>query len=180
MVKTSFKRGALSIALVGIMAATLECVKLALASIPNVEAVTLFTALFAYVLGPLGVAASVVFVCIEPIIWGFGTWIISYFIYWPLVAVIFMLLGRAKIKNLILITAAAVILTAFFGVLTSFVDIGLFSGNFDNFFYRFSIYYARGIGFYATQIITNAVLFPLLFRVLCKNLKRALSTVRFV
>ena len=68
MVKPSFKRGALSIALVGIMAATLECVKLALASIPNVEAVTLFTALFAYVLGPLGVAASIVFVCIEPII----------------------------------------------------------------------------------------------------------------
>ena len=177
MVKPSFRRGALSIALVGIMAATLECVKLALASIPNVEAVTLFTALFAYVLGPLGVAASLVFVCIEPIIWGFGTWIISYFIYWPLVAVVFMLLGRAKVKNIILITSVAVILTAFFGVLTSFVDVGLFSGNFDNFFYRFSIYYARGIGFYVAQIITNAVLFPLLFRILTKAMKRAVLSI---
>ena len=177
MVKPSFKRGALSIALVGIMAATLECVKLALASIPNVEAVTLFTALFAYVLGPLGVAASLVFVCIEPIIWGFGTWIISYFIYWPLVAIVFMLLGRAKVKNIILITSVAVILTAFFGVLTSFVDVGLFSGAFDNLFYRFSIYYARGIGFYVTQIITNAVLFPLLFRILTKAMNRAVLSI---
>ena len=179
MVKPSFKRSALSIALVGIMAATLECVKLALASLPNVEAVTLFTALFGYTLGPLGVWAAVVFVCIEPLIWGFGTWIISYFIYWPLVAIVFMLLGRANIKNRIILTLTAVLLSAFFGVLTSLVDIGLFSGAFDNFFTRFAIYYARGIGFYLAQIITNAVLFPLLFCILNKALERALRSVGF-
>ena len=175
MVKPSFKRGALSIALVGIMAATLECVKLALASIPNVEAVTLFTALFAYVFGPLGVLAAVVFVCIEPLIWGVGTWMISYFIYWPLVAIIFMLLGRARVKNRIVITAVAVILTAFFGILTSFVDVGLFSGSFDNLFYRFSIYYARGISFYLAQIITNLIVFPTLFRPLTAALNKTVK-----
>lgn len=156
-----------AIALVGIMAATLECAKLALAAIPNVEAVTLLCALYGYIFGPLGIIASLVFVTAEPLFWGFGTWIISYYIYWPLVATVFMLLSRIKIqKKLILIpilTVAAVILTSFFGALTSLVDVGLFSGSYDRFFFRFSIYYMRGISFYLTQIITNAVLFPILF-----------------
>ena len=172
MVKPSFKRGALSIALVGIMAATLECVKLALASIPNVEAVTLFTALFAYVLGPLGVAASLVFVCIEPIIWGFGTWIISYFIYWPLVALVFMLLRRGGVRQTWLLTLAALILTLFFGVLSSLIDVGLFTGYYDKFFYRFGIYYLRGILFYMVQLAANAVAFPILFKPLYRELSR--------
>lgn len=178
MVRQSTRRIALSIALVGIMAATLECAKLALAALPNVEAVTVLTALFAYSFGSIGIFAAVVFVCIEPIIWGFGTWMISYFIYWPLVALVFAILGKAKIKNLFLITGIAVLLTAFFGVLTSFVDVGLFSGSFDNLFYRFSIYYARGITFYLTQIITNAILFPLLFPIFSRVLSGVAKRMR--
>ena len=129
---------ALSIALVGIMAASIECVKLALAFLPNVEAVTLLTALYSFSFGWYGIAAAVVFVCIEPLIWGFGTWFISYLIYWPLVAVVFFLFGRLKIKNRVSVTLTAVALTLFFGVLTSFVDVGLFSGSFDRLFYGFS------------------------------------------
>ena len=143
------------IAFVGISAATVECAKLALASLPNVEVVTLLIAVYSYVFGSLGVLSSFVFVCIEPLIWGVNTWVITYFIYWPLLALVFMLLGRAKIKNRWLISAVAVLMTVFFGVLSSFVDIGLFSGRFDRFFYRFSIYYTRGISFYITQILKN-------------------------
>ena len=151
------------IALVGIMAATLECGKLALAAIPNVEVVTLLLAIYGYSFGWLGIAASFVFVAIEPLIYGFGTWVITYLIYWPTVALIFMLLGRAKIKNRFIMTAVAVTLTFLFGVLSSLVDVGLFTGYFDNFIYRFIIYYARGIIFYAVQIACNAVLFLTLF-----------------
>ena len=157
-------------ALVGICAATLECGKLVLAVIPNFEVVTLLTALYSYVFGWIGVLSAVVFVCIEPLIYGINTWIISYFIYWPLVAVVFMLLRRAKIKNRWILTAAAVGLTVFFGVLTSLIEVGLFSGGFDNFLYRFAIYYARGIVFYAVQIGCNALLFPLLFNYLADKL----------
>ena len=114
--------------------------------------------------------ATVVFVCIEPLIYGFGSWIVTYFIYWPLVAVIFMILRRARIKNRWILTAVAVGLTFFFGVLSALVDVGLFSGSFDNFLYRFAIYYARGIIFYAVQIVTNALLFPLLFNFLSDKL----------
>lgn len=160
------------VATVGIAAATLECGKLVLAVIPNVEVVTLLTALYGYTFGVWGVLASVVFVCIEPLIWGFGSWFITYLIYWPTLAFIFMLLGRVKLKSRIALTGTALICTLFFGVLSSLVDVGLFTGYFDRFFYRFGIYYARGIVFYAIQLATNAVLFPLLFLPMHKMLVR--------
>ncbi len=153
------------------MAATVECGKLALAAIPNVEVVTLLLALYGYVFGWLGVLAALVFVWIEPLIYGFGTWVVSYFLYWPLVAFVFMLLGKARVKNRVLLSAAAVLLTVFFGVFTSLVDVGLLSGSFDNFLYRFGIYYLRGIVFYAVQIACNLVLFLLVFPFLSKKLK---------
>ena len=158
-------------ALVGMMAATIECAKLALAVIPNVEAVSLLIALYSYVFGWAGVLAAVVFVCIEPLVWGFGTWVVSYFIYWPLFGVVFFILGRMKIKNRFTITFIAVISTFLFGILTSLVDIGLFSGSFDRFFYRFGIYYARGIVFYVVHITSNLIIFLLLFPILVKVLK---------
>ena len=58
MVKNKAYKTAEIIALVGIMAATLECAKLALASLPNIEAVTLLSAVYGYVFGPLGIAAT--------------------------------------------------------------------------------------------------------------------------
>lgn len=158
--------------LIGLMAATLEVGKFTLSFLPNVEVVTLFCALFGYVFGGAGVIATLVFIAIEPLIYGFGTWIISYCLYWPIVAIIFMLLGRANVKNRVILTSVAVLLTIWFGVLTSLVDVGLFSGYFDRFFDRFAIYYIRGISFYVTQIICNAVLFPLLFRPLSEVLKK--------
>ena len=158
------------IALVGIAAATIECGKLALAFLPNVEVVTLLTALYGYAFGGLGVLASLVFVCIEPLIWGVNTWVVLYFVYWPLVAVIFWVFGRIRLKNRWIIAASAVLLTVIFGLLSAFVEIGLFSGYFDRFWYRFGIYYLRGIPFYVAQIATNAVLFPLLFPLLSKKL----------
>ena len=164
--------GAKAIALVGITAATLECAKLALSALPNIEVVTLLIALYGYVFGWYGVLSAVVFVSIEPIIYGFGTWVVSYYIYWPLVAFTFMLLGKIRLKNRWLLTLSALILTLFFGVLSSLVDVGLLSGNFDNFIYRFGVYYARGIVFYAIQLGCNAVLFPLAFNFFADKLLR--------
>ena len=164
------KNTALTVSLVGIMAATVECGKLALSFLPNIEVVTLLIALYSYVFGWLGVLAALIFVIIEPLIYGFGSWVISYFIHWPAVAIVFLLLGRARVKSRIILASVAVILTLLFGVLTSLVDIGLFSGFFDNFFYRFGIYYMRGIPFYAAQTVTNAILFPTLFPMLSARL----------
>lgn len=159
-----------TVCLVGLMAASIECGKLVLAALPNVEVVTLLCAVYGYVFGFLGVIAAAVFVCIEPLIYGFGGWVITYALYWPAVAAVFMLLARLGVKGRVPLTATALALTVWFGVLSSLVDIGLFSGRFDNFLYRFAVYYARGIGFYLVQLACNAVLFPLVFKPLAKRL----------
>ena len=163
MKNSRFASASKKVATVGICAATIECAKLALASLPNVEVVTLLCALYGYTFGWWGILSTVVFVCIEPIIWGFGSWVITYFIYWPLLALAFMLLRKARVRSRILLTATALIFTFFFGILSSLVDVGLFSGYFDRFFYRFGIYYARGFTFYLIQLATNAVVFPTMF-----------------
>ncbi len=169
---------AAAVALVGISAAAIECGKLALMALPNIEVVTLLVALFSYSFGIYGLSATVIFVCIEPLIFGFGPWVILYFIYWPLLSLLFVLLGRAKIKNRVLITGIAVLCTFIFGILSALVEIGLFSGGYDNLFSRFLIYYTRGIMFYVLQIAANAILFPLLFDFLARRLsavKKAFS-----
>ena len=159
-------------ATVGMMAATVECAKLALAALPNIEAVSLLISLFSYVFGWAGVLAALVFVCIEPLIWGMGTWFVSYIIYWPTLSLVFLFLGKIKLKNRFIITGTAVILTFLFGILTSLVDIGLFSGSYERFFFRFGIYYARGIAFYAVHILSNLLIFLLLFVPLSRLLKK--------
>jgi len=169
---------ALSCALVGVMAATLECGKLALSAIPNVEVVTLLLSIYGYVFGWLGVLSAFVFVSIEPLIYGFGTWVVSYYIYWPLVAIVFMLLSRLRVKNRWVLCAAALLLTFFFGILSSLVDIGLFSGSYDNFFPRFFIYYSRGVYFYIIQLACNGILFPSLFPYLAGKLSRVEQNLR--
>ena len=170
--KTNGRSPARKIALIGIMAAILECGKLALAFIPNVEVVSLFIALFSYIFGFSGFISAIVFVCIEPLIWGFGTWFASYLIYWPSLSLIFFFLGRLKIKNRFIVAGIAALMTFFFGVLTSLVDIGLLSGFFDNFWQRFAVYYARGVVFYVVHIVSNSVIFLLLFDFLRLKLEK--------
>lgn len=158
------------ISLVGMMAAMLTGGKLALAVIPNVEIVTLLSALYGYVFGGLGILAVLVFVTVEPLLWGVGTWVISYYLYWPFVSLVFLFLRRIGVRHRLPLTAAALLLTVWFGVLTSLVDVGLFMGYYDRFFERFGIYYMRGIVFYIIQIACNAVTFPLLFSPLARTL----------
>ena len=151
-------------------AATIEAVKFALNAVPNVEGVTLLSAVYGYCLGAGGVVATLVFCAIETAIFGAGPWVISYFIHWPCVALVFMLLARLGVRNRWLITLVAAVMTTLFGVQTSLVDTGLFSGFFDRFWQRFAIIYVRGGVFYAVQIICNLIVFPLLFVPLVKVL----------
>ena len=174
MIKTDIKNmsNARAVALVGIMAATIECGKLALSFLPNVEVVTLLMAIFGYVFGWLGVAAAFVFVFIEPLIFGFGSWVITYFLYWPLVAIIFMLLGRRGVKNRWLLTSVALVLTLLFGILSSVVDAAFYLGINRHYFANLCLYYLRGVVFYFVQLACNAALFPTLFLCLAQKLRK--------
>ncbi|MDE7336725.1 MAG: hypothetical protein K2N32_01250 [Clostridia bacterium] len=158
------------IALIALMTATIEGGKLALSFIPNVEIVTLLCALYGYTFGWSGIIATYLFSVIESLVWGFNTWVFTYFIYWPLVAFVFMTLGRYSVKNRAIITLTATLLTVFFGVLSSLVDTGLLSGFFKDFGKRFSIIYIRGIVFYIIQTVCNFALFLGAFRPLANKI----------
>lgn len=154
--------GAKKIALIAVCTALIEGCKLALSMIPNVEVVTLLCALFGYVFGFYGIISVFLFAAIEPLIWGVGSWIIYYFIYWPLVAFIFMLFGKKKVRNRLVLTLTAGVLTVFFGVLSAIVDVLVYSQP-SNFLRVFPGYYARGATFYIFQIVCNLILFPICF-----------------
>lgn len=164
--------GAKKIAIIAVMAAILEAGKLALSFLPNIEVVTLFTAVFGYVFGALAVPATCIFVVLEIELYGFGSWSIAYLIHWNVVCFVFWMAARKKIENRIVLTLFALVLTFLFGVLTSLLEIGLFSGIYNDFGYRFLIYYSRGAVFYVIQIVCNAVLFPCAFKPLVKMLFR--------
>ena len=157
------------IATVGVMAATLECGKLVLSFLPNIEVVSILTALYGYVFGIPGVIASVIFVLIEPLIWGFGPWFITYLIYWPSLALVFMLLGRKRVTSRLVIVAVALGMTVLFGVLSATIDCALYIGINEFYFKNLLLYYVRGMSFYVTQIICNAVLFATLFKILAER-----------
>ena len=167
----SYKSQARVIAFVGIMAAIIECGKISLAFLPNIEVASLFVALFGYLFGWYGVAAAVVFVCIEPMIWGIGSWIITYAIYWPLLAFLFMVLAKASVKNRYLITLIAVGMTFAFGLISAVVDTAFLLGINSKFFANFLLYYLRGIAFYTIHIACNAVTFIFLFPYLSRKLR---------
>lgn len=166
------------IALAGVYAALLTGGKEALAAIPNVEVVTLLCALGGYALGAVALASIAAFVTVEGAIYGFGSWIISYYVHWPLVCAAFMLIRifvspQRRVLLRVVPTAAALVLTFGFSALTSVVDVGILGGAGMSFFERFAIYYARGIPFYVAQLVTNAVLFPLVFPIIAKALIKA-------
>lgn len=163
--------GAKAVTLVGIMAATVECGKLALSFLPNIEVVTLLLALYGYVFGWYGVTAAFVFALIEPMIYGFGGWVITYIIYWPVVAALFMLLRKIGVKNRWFLTCVAVGLTAMFGLLSSAVDTAVYLGVNEHYFTNLGLYYLRGVAFYAVQLGCNAALFPTLFLYLAEKLR---------
>ena len=148
--------------------------KEALAALPNIEVVTVLTAVCAYTWGLAVILPAVnVFIAVDAAIWGINTWIISYFIYWNLVALCFWVLSKAhfckKVIEIACATALATVLTAFFGVLTTAVDtlVGFtgrgFFFDFENVLKRFAALYATGVPFFVTHIVCNFALFAVAF-----------------
>lgn len=162
--------GAKHIALIAVMTATIEAGKLALSAIPNVEVVTLLCAVYGYVFGPIGVISVSLFVVVETLVWGINTWVLTYIIHWNVICLVFWMLRILKVKNRWLLTLAAVVLVALFGVLSTTIDIIIFSGINGQFFAKWTAMYVRGIWFYVVEIACNAILFPSVFPLLTKFL----------
>lgn len=163
------------IAQTGIIAAILLAGQVALQFIPNVEIVTVIIIVAAFVFPPsVSIMASVIFATGEWLIYGFGYWVVAYYIYWVLLALVatsLKLIRNPKKRNIIAVVIA-VVQTAFFGVLTSAIDAAFASNMSRLFFTYFPIIYARGVWFYVTHIISNAIIVGLIFTPLSKSLAR--------
>lgn len=159
------------VALIAVMAALLLGGKEALSFVPNVEVVTLFCALFGYVFGWLGLFAVWIFILIEPFLYGFAVWVIEYYIHWTAVVLVFWGLAKLGVRNPILLTLSALVLTAAFGVQTGMLDMLVYGGNLARFWQKFAAYYVNGARFYIVQLICNLVLFLVAFLPLEKVLR---------
>ena len=84
------------IAVIGMMTAMLEAVKMALQAVPNVELVTLLIILFTLFLGWKTLIAVWAFVGIECVVWGIGLWTIMYVYIWPILVLLTLLLRKAN------------------------------------------------------------------------------------
>ncbi|MCL2675258.1 MAG: hypothetical protein FWE84_01530 [Firmicutes bacterium] len=162
-----------------LIAAILVAGKESIALIFGVEVVTLTIIVCAFVFPPrVSITAAVVFCTLEWLIYGFGYWVVAYYLYWPPLALVASLLRLVKktLPRNILAVVIAVTVTAFFGVLTSVVDAAFASfGEWRLFFVYFPIIYIRGVWFYAPYIVSNGVIVGVLFTpltgVLVKNVK---------
>lgn len=71
-----------TIARAAVLGALLLAAQLALSFLPNVEIITLLILIFTKNLGREGTLASLIYVCLTALIWGFGLWWFTYFVVW--------------------------------------------------------------------------------------------------
>ena len=168
----NLRRHTIKIALIAMIAAMLTGGKLAL-FLPNVEIVTLIIILTSCVFGiTVSLPATLIFVTVEPFFHEVSTWLLSYYIYWPLLALVFSIFMKNK-ENPLFPTILAAIMTFLFGVITTLIDT-IFAGGLNNgmFFRLFGFIYARGVGFCLTHILSNLIIVAILYKPLYILLKR--------
>lgn len=164
------------IAALAVMTALLVCGKLVLDFIPNVEVVTLFCALFGYTFGLWAIIPTVIFCLISGAYWGYNIWVVTYFIHFNAIVVVFYLLSLKKIDKPYVTSPIIALMTFGFGLLDAFF-VTILSG-FDNFFYRFGFYYGNGVVFVIVHVVSNAIIFALIFKILSKLLLKIKQSLK--
>ncbi|MCF6465498.1 hypothetical protein [Clostridium sp. Cult2] len=146
------------IALIGILSATITAGKLALSFIPNVEIVTLLFIAYTVVFGYKKVLlVSVVFTTTEIFLYGFSTWLLVYYIIWPMLIIITELIKR-RIKSEYGYATIGAIFGYAFGIFFAFIE---------SFFYGVAYgwtYWIRGIPFDLIHGTSNFILILVLYK----------------
>lgn len=86
--------------------------------IPNVELVSLFILVITLVFDKEGLYASLVFVILEGVQWGFGLWWFSYLYIWPLLYYVIVLIKKFNQNNDFIVWATVL---GFFGIAFGFI-----------------------------------------------------------
>lgn len=152
------------IALIGMMIATIEVAKNALAFLPNVELVTLLFILYTLTFGWKVLLVVPAFILLEGCIYGFGLWWIMYLYVWPLLVLLTWLFRKEESVWFWCILSGAFGLA--FGALCAipyYIGGGAAAG--------FS-WWVAGIPYDILHCISNFVLCMILFKPLRKVLKK--------
>lgn len=150
---------------VAIMSAMLTALKFAFSFVPNVEVVTLLILVYAAAFGlAYALPATSIFCAVEVALYGAGSWVLLYFVYWNLLAVTASVL--LKRRNLILAVVIAAVGSELFGVLSACCDTlfcvaNLTGGELGLYWVA---YYLRGVYFDVVHIVSNIIVVGLLFR----------------
>ncbi|MEG1395116.1 MAG: hypothetical protein RSD04_05120 [Clostridia bacterium] len=161
------------ICLVALMSASITAGKMALAALPNIEIVTLLFVVYTLSLGwKRTFLSSIVFVMTETIIWGFGSWVLLYFVYWPSLVCLVGLCAKGRYRVLIAV-AIGIVMTVFFGVLSTFIELS-FMGAWQtgNFWLSYKYRYISGAPFFLTHIACNTIALPCLVFPLAKLISK--------
>lgn len=164
--------------LVSLLSATITAAKFALAFIPNVEIVTLLFIVFTLTFGfKRTVLVAIVFSTTEIFIWGVHTWLLGYYIIWPLLILLAHILGKATESEY-----AFSALSMAFGLLFGFM-FALLESLFYGPAYGFA-YWIRGIPFDLIHGASNFVVALMLLKPVLALLRRLkekyLNTSSFV
>lgn len=172
---------------VAVMAAMLTALKFALSFIPNVEVVTLLVMVYAAVFGAAYTLPAVfVFCSVEMAIYGVGSWVLLYYVYWPLLAAVSCALFRIKTgvgARAVVAAVAAAVMSVLFGVLSACCDTLVVAVGFPGLDLAayWTAYYLRGTVFDLVHTVSNFCVVGLLFTPLCSvgnRIKRNTGSVR--
>lgn len=158
------------IVIIALLAAIVFALQVALASLPNIEVVSLLLLVYSLTL-PLytSIFISTIFTTLEMLVWGFGDWVIGYYWIWPIWNIAVYLLKPFLKENVYYWAILSGLWGALFGAIFA-INHGLFYG------FSYSLaYWIRGIPFDIIHAISNYVITLILFVPTYKLLKQLLN-----
>lgn len=166
------------IARIAALAALLTVGKLALSFIPNVEVVTLLITVYGSALGICyALPSALIFCFVEMAIYGLGSWVPLYFVYWSLLAALSSLLLKGK--RLFVAVAIGAAGSVLFGVLSACADTVFVASSIapSRLGAYFVAYYIRGLYFDIVHVASSAITIAILYLPLVAALKKAAPDV---
>ena len=155
--------------LISILSASITAGKLALSFVPNVEVVSLLFILYTVALGIKKTwLISIIFATTEIFIYGFSTWVMGYYIVWPI-----LILATGFLKNRVKSEYGFAMISGVFGL-----SFGFFFAVFESLFYGIAYgmaYWVRGIPLDILHGASNYIIAIILFQPLLKVFKSQLK-----
>ena len=167
---------------VAVMAGLITALKFALSFLPNVEVITLLIAVFSTVWGlKYSLPATIVFCLVEMAIYGVGSWLLLYIVYWPILAVIFYYALRNKKTPVAMGISVGIglVMTVAFGVLSACTDTLFVVGavSKDMLGTYFVSYYLKGLWFDLVHVISVVISLLVLYIPLVKVCERIRKSI---